>query len=79
MAAEVHLVEALGAVDGVNLDFAAPESYEPGTLRALRNGRLLSRDFDDGYDEVDPTAGTFRLRRAPRAGDVVFVFYKEAP
>ena len=76
---ETSLVEALGAVDGANRDFAAPEPYEPGTLRALRNGRLLSRDFDDGYEEVDPSAGTFRLRVAPKTGDVIFCFYVEAP
>lgn len=72
-----HLSEALGPVDGSNRDFSAPGAYEAGTLRALRNGRLLSRDFEDGYDEVDPAAGTFRMRVAPRAGDVVFVFWKE--
>lgn len=75
--AAVHLVEAIGPVDGSNQDFAAPEAYEPGSLRALRNGRLLSRDHADGYDEVDPTLGTFRLRTAPKAGDNVFVFYEE--
>jgi hypothetical protein len=75
--AAVHLVEAAGPVDGSNRDFAAPESYEPNSLRALWNGRLLSRDFEDGYEEVDPTLGTFRLRRAPKVGDNVFVFYEE--
>jgi hypothetical protein len=78
MANPAHLVEAIGDVDGVNRDFSASEPYEPGTLRALRNGRLLSRDFEDGYDELDPSLGTFRLRVAPRVGDVIFCFYVEA-
>lgn len=73
-----RLVEALGIVDGANRDFSAPGPYFPGTLRALRNGRLLARDFADGYDEVDPSAGTFRLRVAPEPGDNVFCFYTEA-
>jgi hypothetical protein len=73
----MQLREAAGAVDGVNRDFVAPGAYEPGTLRALRNGRLLSRDLADGYVEVDPSLGTFRLRIAPRVGDNVFCFYVE--
>jgi len=75
--AQTRLLEALGTIDGVNKDFAAPLPYEPGTLRALRNGRLLARDFEDGYDELDPPLGTFRLRRAPVPGDVVYVFFAE--
>jgi len=75
--AEAHFVEAAGIIDGSNKDFAAPEPYVPGTLRALRNGRLLSRDFEDGYVEVDPSIGTFRVLVAPKAGDVLFVFYTD--
>ena len=74
---QTRLLEALGAINGVNRDFFAPLPYEPGTLRALRNGRLLARDFDDGYEETDPALGEFRLRRAPIPDDVVFVFFAE--
>lgn len=78
MPGETHMEEATGAVDGGNRDFSVSTAFEPGTLRALRNGRLLSRDFEDGYEEVDPGAGTFRLRVAPKVGDNVFAFWKEA-
>jgi len=73
-----RFLEAVGTIDGANRDFEAPGPYVPGTLRVLRNGRLLARDLADGYDELDPAAGTLRVRVAPDAGDVLFVFYTEA-
>lgn len=73
-----NLLEATGVIDGVNRDFSAPEAYEPGSLRVLRNGNLLARYLANGWEEVDPALGTFRLRSAPKIGDSVFIFYGRA-
>ena len=77
-----RLDQALGTVDGVNQDFATPAPYAPGTLVVFKNGRQLSRDLDNGWTEVDPAAGTFRMKLPPVApetiddpGDILFCYY----
>jgi len=71
------LVEAIGDVDGVNRDFNTSTPYAPGSLQIFRNGRLVTRDLDDGYEEVDPVNMTFRMKVAPKGGDVLFAFWVE--
>jgi len=73
-----RFLEALEAPDGARTDFTAPSPYLAGTLRAFRNGRLVATDQDDGFLELAPAAGTFRMRRAPLTGDTLFAFYEEA-
>ena len=50
--------DAIGTVDGVNTDFAAPVPYTPGSLAYYRNGQLQP---SQAYSELDPSAGTFRV------------------
>jgi len=69
--------KAGGDIDGVNVDFTTPSAYIPGSLWAYLNGQLIDRDADDGPTETG--GNTFRLRKAPIAGDVVHVWYWTTP
>lgn len=75
---------ALGTVDGVNRDFSAPTSYRAGSLVVFLNGQQLKRELENGWEELDPVAGTFRTKLAPEPpppgstdnpGDVLYVYY----
>ena len=72
-----RMAKVIGVVNGVNLDFATPSPYVSGSLRAFLNGRLVTQWLDDGFNEVDPSAGTFRMKVAPIAGDTLYGFYEE--
>jgi hypothetical protein len=67
---------AVGTIDGVNTDFETPSVYYPGTLYHYMNGQLLDPSHDDGL--VETGGNTFRLKVAPRTGDVVHVWYHES-
>lgn len=71
-------VEAIGSIDGINRDFETSTPYVAGTLNAFRNGCLVTKVLDDGFDEIDPNAGTFRMKVAPELDDTLFCFYGEA-
>lgn len=70
-------VEAIGSIDGVNRDFETPTSYVTGTLNVFRNGRIVTKVLEDGFEEIVPSTGTFRMKAAPELNDVLFCFYEE--
>ena len=72
-----HIEEAAGTVNGLNRNFSISLTYESGTLYVLGNGQLWPQDDDESADEVDPGAGTFRLRVPPASDDRVLVRYIE--
>jgi hypothetical protein len=73
-----------GAVNGVNRDFSVPTYYRAGSLVVFLNGQQLKRTLDNGWEETDPTLGTFRMKIPPVGprpgstddpGDVLFAYY----
>lgn len=70
-------IEAIGTIDGVNRDFETPIPYVTGTLNVFRNGRLVTKILEDGFDELVPSVGTFRMKVAPELDDTLFCFYEE--
>lgn len=73
---ETLFEEAIGAVDGANASFSIPGAYLAGSLRVLLNGRLVSPQDDDGFVETNAGLGTFEMKLAPRALDVLFAFWR---
>lgn len=69
------LAEAIGPIDGVNVDFTTPSAYFPGTLWVYVNGVLVERDGDEGAVELGGNA--FRLREALFPGDTLHAYYQE--
>lgn len=70
--------EVVGIIDGFNQDFATVAPFVAGTLQIWHNGVLIRDDLDNGFVETDPLNGTFQMKEAPRSGDVLFSFYREA-
>jgi hypothetical protein len=76
------LVPAIGAIDGVNKDFATPTQFIPGTTRVFHNGVLLDpsgddTDFDgDGWTEQSDNL-TIRMNFPPRTDDTMFIYYED--
>lgn len=68
---------ASGSVDGVNTTFRVSVPYVPGSLALFVNGKLYRQDWDDGWIETNPATGTFDLKEAPLAGDVIQVFFTD--
>ena len=71
-------------VDGFNRDFSVPTHYRAGSLVLFLNGQQLKRELENGWDEVDPDAGTFRTKIPPQPspvgatddpGDVLYAYY----
>jgi len=73
-----RIKEIVGLIDGFNQDFATVAPFVTGTLQIWHNGVLLRDDLDNGFTEVDPPNGLFQMKLAPRAGDVLYSFYREA-
>lgn len=79
--ANVRIVLAQGAIDGVNRVFATGEPYVPGSTAYILNGRIHNRslprgpDNDYGYIELDPAAGTIEVDNPPLTDDVVQIFF----
>lgn len=73
---ETRFEEAVGAINGTNVAFSTAGPYLAGSLRVLRNGRLVSQPDDDGFLELNPTLGTFQMKLAPVALDVLFAFWR---
>lgn len=79
-----RLEQAIGTVNGVNRDFSVPTAYAPGTLVLFLNGRQLKRELENGWEEVDPSSGTFRTKLPPEGsypgaiddpGDILYCYY----
>jgi hypothetical protein len=72
------LVPLAGAINGVNLVYATPWAYTPGTVAVFLNGVLLSRnDGAHPWTETNPSLGTVTLNGSdytPKAGDSLFAF-----
>lgn len=62
-----------GAVNGVNRTFFVTADYVPGTVRIFLNGQLKSPPLEDGHTELG--GRKINIKDAPRAGDVVRVYY----
>lgn len=67
----VKIEDAIGAVDGVNTDFAAPEPFSAGSVVSVVNGIAEPVQSVLGPSSV-------RLSRAPGVGDVVRLQYERA-
>jgi len=72
---EPILAEAIGTIDGVNVDFNTPSAYWPGTLFAYINGTLVREIDDDGPIEMGGT--DVRMKLAPEVGDTLHFYYQE--
>ena len=70
-----YFEEAIGEVNGSNKIFTTPKDYVPGTLRVFRNGRLITKQYEDGFEEI--LTPSFSMKIAPEIGDNIFVFYEE--
>lgn len=70
------LAEAIGVIDGVNVDYTTPSVYYPGSLWIYVNGLLVEQDGVEGVDELGGNA--FRLREPLRTGDTLHVYYQES-
>ncbi len=66
---------AIGVVDGVNRQFETSEDYGTDTLAVFRNGALMEKSADNGWAELG--VKLFELKIAPKAQDVVHVFYMD--
>lgn len=71
------LVEAIGTIDGVNVDFSTPVAYQPGTLFAYLNGLLVQQSGDEGPIELGGTS--VRMRDAPRPEDTLHFYFDTSP
>lgn len=66
---------AIGAIDGVNKDFTVALGFIASTVVVFVNGQLRPQAGTDGWMIL---GATIRLNEAPRVGDSVQVFYREA-
>jgi hypothetical protein len=74
----VRFLRAQGTPDGMKTDFETVQPYQVGTLRVLVNGIFRKDDLGNGYLETDPGTGEFEMKIAPKAGDTLWTFYREA-
>jgi hypothetical protein len=70
--------EAVGTIDGVNVDFQTTVAYQAGTVWLFLNGQLIPRDNDDG-GLVEQGGVDVRLLEAPRVGDRVHFWFHTGP
>lgn len=70
------LAEAIGTVDGVNLDFTTPSAYYSGTVFMYLNGVLVRPANNDGIIELG--GNSIRHKEAPKVGDTVHYYYQES-
>lgn len=73
---DVHIREAIGIINGINVDFTTPEDYISGTIHLIMNGVLIKRDDDDSI--IETGSNSFRMKIPPVTNDVIHVRYKEA-
>lgn len=74
---EPVLAEAIGTIDGVNVDFTTPSAYFAGTVFAYKNGLLIRAIDDDGPIELG--TNQVRMKEAPRTGDTLHFYYDTQP
>ena len=67
------LAEAIGPIDGSNVDFNTPVAYIPGSLFAYLNGILVQQSGTEGPIELLGTS--VRMREAPRVGDTLHFYF----
>lgn len=69
--------DLVGAVDGVNREFATPggEAFVLMSEVVFVRGLPRVRTWDDGWTVLDADAGLVRLNEAPLAGDAVAMLY----
>lgn len=72
----VRYLRAVGGPDGSRTIFETQRAYQLGSLRVLINGIKRFADLDNGFVETAPPA--FEMKVAPRAGDTIWTFYREA-
>lgn len=66
---------AQGSVDGFNRDFFVSEDYTANTLVVFRNGQLLERSLENGWEEMGGV--DFRMKIAPLPADIIQAFYMD--
>lgn len=64
-----------GPFNGVTTDFTTTAGFTEGSLQVWKNERLLSPEAANGWSELVPAAGSFRMKQAPEVGDQLRVFY----
>lgn len=69
----VVVEKALGSTNGRNTVFYTSVSYKPGFLHVHRNGLLLNKNNDDGFNEK--TLNKFTMKIAPELNDLIDVLY----
>lgn len=74
---EPVLTEAIGVIDGSNVDFTTPSPYYPGTLFSYLNGLLQRQSDEDGPIEMGDNR--VRMRIAPRSTDTLHFYYDTEP
>lgn len=78
-----RILPAIGAIDGVNVRFAVPEAFVPGSAAYILNGRIYSqfsaRGITNpfGFFEGDPDKGEIIVDFPPVPGDVVQILYMD--
>lgn len=74
--ANTKIVNAIGAVDGVNKRFYTGEPYTPSYTRYILNGRMHAEDAGEyGFTESNPDFGEITVVTAPVSGDYVQIFF----
>ena len=74
---EPVLAEAIGIIDGANVDFSTPVAYQPGTLFAYLNGILVQQSGTEGPIELGGV--DVRMREAPRTDDTLHFYFDTGP
>jgi len=70
--------EAIGVIDGANVDFQTAVAYQPGTVWLFFNGQLIPRENDDG-GLIELGGVDVRLKRAPVVGDRIHFWFHTGP
>lgn len=74
---EPVLAEAIGLIDGSNVDFTTPVAYQSGTLFAYLNGILVQQSGTEGPIELGGV--DVRMREAPRTDDTLHFYFDTGP
>lgn len=65
-----------GAVDGANREFFVSIAYVATSTEVFIAGSAKTAADTDGWDETDPDAGAFTMKKAPRTGDRILVAFR---
>jgi len=69
-----RIEQAVGAVDGANVEFDTTASYHAGSTKLAINGVFKEPSDDDGWVEAGGTRVTLKL--PPQTGDVIQIAYR---